>query len=194
MSNHFVWIMCRASGVAALILVSASVGVGLSVSGRLMKGRGGDLGVRGGDLHAIHEALSIAALAMIALHGLSLLADSYFHPSIADLAIPFQRNYREPYMAIGIIGGWGVTLLGLSYYARRLIGVQRWRVLHRCTLAAWVLIVIHTLGEGSDSGEGWFLAVVVVTILPIAVLTLVRSIGGRRSRYGRPVAARRDVS
>jgi sulfoxide reductase heme-binding subunit YedZ len=194
MSNHFVWITCRASGVAAMILVSAAVGVGVSISGRLTRGRGPDLDVRGADLHVTHEALSLAAFAMIALHGLSLLADSYFHPSLAALVVPLQRNYREPFMAIGIVGGWATILLGSSYYVRRLLGGRRWRLVHRFTVLAWVLIVIHAVGEGSDAGEAWFVAVMVVTIVPTVLLLSMRILGLRRMRMGRSVAVRRTAS
>ena len=113
---------------------------------------------RGADLKVIHEALSIATLAAIALHALSLLGDSYFHPTIVDLTIPFASGYREPYMALGIIAGWGLFLFGLSFYARKRIGIARWKVIHRFTALAWMLGVIHTLGEGSDAGRTWFLA------------------------------------
>lgn len=176
MDGHFAWVTCRAAGVAALILVSASVGVGLSMTGRLVRSS------RGADLRVIHEALSIAALAMIALHALSLLADSYFHPTIADLAIPFERNYREPYMGIGIIGGWATIVLGLSVYVRQVVRMPWWKVLHRCTVLAWVMSVVHALGEGSDRGEGWFIAVVVVTIVPTVVVIFIRVSAAGRPR------------
>ncbi len=173
LSSNVFWITARAAGLAALVLVSASVGVGVALSGRLDTSSGSDLRIA-------HEALSLAAFAMIALHVLALLEDSYFHPSIADIAIPVQLDYREPYMAIGIIGGWGTILLGLSYYIRGLIGIARWKVLHRLTGVAWVLSVIHTLGEGSDSGAAWFIAVVVLTVLPTVLLILVRLSNKRR--------------
>ena len=115
--SHVFWITSRAAGIVALILTSASVGVGLSMSGRLVKGRGPDLRVT-------HEALAIAAIAAIALHGAALLGDSYFHPGIADLLIPFVRNYKEPYMALGIVAGWWFVVLGLSFYLRQRIGVE----------------------------------------------------------------------
>jgi sulfoxide reductase heme-binding subunit YedZ len=173
LSANVIWITARAAGIAALVLVSASVGAGVALSGRLDTASGSDLRVA-------HEALSLAAFAMIALHVLALFEDSYFHPSIADIAIPVQLNYREPYMAIGIIGGWGTILLGLSYYIRGSIGIARWKILHRLTALAWVLSVIHTLGEGSDSGAAWFIAVVVLTVLPTVLLILVRLSNRRR--------------
>ena len=172
-SSHVFWIASRATGISALVLVSASVGTGVALSGRLDPASGSDLRIA-------HEALSLAAFAMIALHVVSLFEDSYFHPSIADLAVPVLLNYREPYMAIGIFGGWGTLLLGLSYYVRRRIGIARWKALHRLTAVAWVLSVIHTLGEGTDGGDGWFVAIVVLTVAPTLLLILVRISNSRR--------------
>ncbi|MEA2154289.1 MAG: hypothetical protein QOE11_429, partial [Solirubrobacteraceae bacterium] len=37
--DHFFWITSRAAGIAALLLASAAVGLGLALSGRLAKGR-----------------------------------------------------------------------------------------------------------------------------------------------------------
>jgi sulfoxide reductase heme-binding subunit YedZ len=174
--SHVFWVTSRAAGIVALILASLSVGVGVSMSGRLIKRRGPDLRV-------IHEALAIATIAAIALHAVALLGDSYFHPGVADLLIPFVRNYKEPYMALGIIAGWGFVVFGLSYYLRARIGVARWRVIHRFTALAWVLGVIHTLGEGTDAGRAWFLLIVATATIPTLVLVLAR-MTPRRGRAG----------
>jgi sulfoxide reductase heme-binding subunit YedZ len=166
-STQFFWITSRAAGTVALLLASASVGVGLAISGRFGRARGGDLRVT-------HEALSLAALAALAVHALSLLFDAYFHPTIADLLIPFHMNYREPYMAIGIISGWLMVIFGLSYYARDRIGISRWKALHRLTALAWILGVVHALGEGTDAGAPWFVAVVAIAVVPPALLLFTR--------------------
>ena len=59
-----------------------------------------------------------------------------------------------------------MLLLGLSYYARARIGVQRWRVLHRFTALAWLLGLVHALGEGTDAGQTWFLAMTAIVVAP----------------------------
>jgi sulfoxide reductase heme-binding subunit YedZ len=169
LTTHFFWITSRAAGTVALVLASASVGVGLAISGRFGKGRGPELRIT-------HEALSLAAIAALVLHAVTLLGDTYFHPTIADLVIPFHMNYKEPYMAIGIIGGWGMIIFGLSYYVRNRIGINRWKMLHRLSAVAWILGVVHTLGEGSDAGETWFLAVVGIAVIPVALLLIARMI------------------
>ena len=57
---HLFWITSRAAGGAALLLSSASVALGLMMSSR---GKIGDKG----DLRAVHEAISLTTLAMVAL-------------------------------------------------------------------------------------------------------------------------------
>ncbi len=164
---HIYWIISRAAGSAALVLASLSVCVGLSMGGRFLKRRGPDLRVT-------HEALSLATIAALLVHGLSLLGDAYLHPSILDVSVPFVSDYRAPWMAMGLVGGWAMILLGLSYYFRGKIGPARWRVLHRFTALAWLFGLAHSLGEGSDAGEAWFLIMVAVVTVPVLALMVVR--------------------
>jgi methionine sulfoxide reductase heme-binding subunit len=167
---HLYWITSRAAGIAALVLSSVSVCIGLLMGGRLLKGRGPDLRVT-------HEALSLATLVALAVHGLTLLGDSFMHPSLGDIAVPFLSSYRTFWTSTGIIAFWALLLLGLSYYARTRIGVQRWRKLHRFTAVAWLLGVAHSLGEGTDAGQTWFLAMTAIVVLPAIGLLLFRWLG-----------------
>jgi sulfoxide reductase heme-binding subunit YedZ len=164
---HLYWITSRAAGTVALVLSSVAVCVGLSIGGRLLKGRGPDLRVT-------HEALSLATIAAIVVHALTLLGDSFLHPSILDISIPFESSYKAPWMTIGIVAGWAMILLGLSYYFRARIGQERWRTLHRFTALAWVLGLAHSLGEGTDAGQAWFLAMTAIVVLGVIVLMVMR--------------------
>ncbi len=167
---HLFWITSRAAGIAALVLSSVSVSAGLLMSGRLRR-------VSRPDLRVVHEALSLATLAAIAVHGLTLLGDAYLHPSLGDIAIPFLGGYRTFWTGTGIIAFWALALLGFSYYARRHIGAQRWRKLHRFTALAWLLGVAHSLGSGTDAGQAWFLAMTALVVLPPLALLGVRHLG-----------------
>lgn len=121
-------------------------------------------------LRTTHEALSLATLAALAVHALSLLGDSFLRPSLADLAIPFVGPYRPVWTAAGIIAGYGLAALSLSYYARARIGVARWKKLHRYIAVFWLLGVVHMLGAGTDAGEVWFLVLAAIVVLPPLVL------------------------
>jgi sulfoxide reductase heme-binding subunit YedZ len=172
---HLFWITSRAAGIAALILSSISVSVGLLMGGRLIKRRGADLRVT-------HEALSLATLAALAVHGLTLIGDGFLHLSLADIAVPFLSGYKTLWTSTGIIAFWALLILGLSYYARTKIGVQRWRKLHRFTALAWVLGIVHSLGEGTDAGQTWFLAMTAVVVLPALALLVSRHLSPPRAR------------
>jgi sulfoxide reductase heme-binding subunit YedZ len=170
---HLYWLTSRAAGIAALLLSSLSVSVGLLMGGRLLKGRGPDL-------RATHEALSLATLGALLVHGLALLGDGFLHPSFADVSLPLASGYKTFWTTTGIVAFWAMLILGLSYYARARIGMQRWRRLHRFTALAWILGLVHSLGEGTDAGQTWFLAMTALVVLPALVLLAVRWLGAAR--------------
>lgn len=165
--HHVFWITSRAAGSAALLLTSASVVFGLMIG----SGRGG---IDRRDLRTVHEALSLTALAMVALHGLSLLGDAYLHPGLTGIAVPFAGSYRPLWTGLGIVAGYGLAALGLSYYLRDRIGVARWKRLHRLTAVFWLLATGHTLGAGTDAGQAWFLIMVGALAIPAAALLALR--------------------
>jgi sulfoxide reductase heme-binding subunit YedZ len=167
---HLFWIASRAAGSAALLLSSVSVSVGLLMSGRLVKRRGIDLRVA-------HEALSLATIAALLVHGLTLLGDGFLNLSLGEVAVPFLGSYKTLWTTTGIVAFWMMLALGLSYYARARIGVQRWRMLHRFTALAWILGIVHSLGEGTDAGQTWFLAMTAIVVLPALGLLLTRWLG-----------------
>jgi sulfoxide reductase heme-binding subunit YedZ len=176
---HLFWITSRAAGGAALLLASASVALGLMMSSK----RGG---ANKRDLRALHEALSLTTLAMVALHGLALLGDSFLNPGLTGIAVPFASAYRPAWTGLGIIAGYGLGALGLSYYLRDRIGAARWRRVHRLTAVFWLLAVVHTIGAGSDASQVWFLALSGALVIPAALLLTLRWAG--RAETPQPAA------
>ncbi len=178
LTPHLFWITSRAAGFAALVLASLSVSFGLLMSTKLLKGRTTDL-------RAAHDTLALATIVAILVHGVTLLGDSFLHPSIADIAIPFVSSYKTFWTSLGIVSGWSLVLLGLSYYARRYVGAVRWRKLHRFTALAWLAGLVHALGEGTDAGQIWFLAMIALVAIPALALLATRL---AQSGAGRPAA------
>ncbi len=164
---HLFWITSRAAGIAALLLASASVTLGLMMSSK----RRSD-GKR--DFRALHEALSLATLAMVAIHGLSLLGDRFLNPGLAGIAIPLAGPYRPLWTGIGIVASYGLAALGISYYFRNRLGAARWRRLHRLTAVFWLLAIVHTIKAGSDAAQPWFLILGGTLVAPAAILLILR--------------------
>jgi sulfoxide reductase heme-binding subunit YedZ len=164
---HLFWITSRAAGIAALLFASLSVGIGVAMATGSARRR-----IR--DPRALHEALSLATLAALAVHAVSLLGDSYLAPSLADVSLPFVSDYHRGWMTLGILAGWTTVLLGLSYYARARIGVARWRAAHRFTALAWLAGTAHALGMGTDADQPWFLLAAGAVVLPSVALLALR--------------------
>ena len=92
--------------------------------------------------------------------------DSYLSPSLADITIPFVSGYDRVWTTTGIVAGWMLIVLGLSYYARGRIGVARWRSLHYHRALAWLLGVSTGCSRGPTLGTAWFLISTLAVVLP----------------------------
>jgi methionine sulfoxide reductase heme-binding subunit len=167
--DHIWWLASRASGAVALALITISVGIGLTMAGKIMRAPG-----RARVLTAIHEQTALAGLVAIAIHGITLLGDAFLHPGIAGITVPGAIGYRPLWTGLGIVGGYLAAALGLSFYFRRRIGTRLWRRAHRATIVVYALAVIHTLGAGTDAASPWLRAWMLLTVPPIAGLFLFR--------------------
>jgi sulfoxide reductase heme-binding subunit YedZ len=184
-THHVWWLLSRSAGITALVLVSVSVLIGLTLAAGLAGPP-----ARRRALVAVHEHSALASLVAIALHGVTLLGDSFLRPGLTGIAIPFAIEYRPVYVGLGIIGGYLAALLGLSFYARRRIGGKRWRKLHRATPVVYALGLIHTLGAGTDAGSTWLRAFMLSTAFAATGLLAARL---RKKPPRRPVPATKTV-
>jgi sulfoxide reductase heme-binding subunit YedZ len=167
---HIFWVLSRGAGIAAIVFAGLSVSIGL------LCGRGMPFPRlrKQLELKPLHEALSIATIVLVAAHGLILLGDPWLNPGPAGISIPFVMSYRPLWTGVGIIAGYGLALLGLSYYLRRWIGPSRWRIAHRFIVLFWMLGLVHTFGAGTDATQPWVWLPVALTSSPALALLLVR--------------------
>ena len=163
------WVTARAAGIAALLAASLAASVGLTAAIKPSFTRGKRI-----ELNAAHEAISVATMSLIVLHGVSIFLDPWLKPGVTGVLVPFTIDYRPVAVALGQIAAVGMIGLGLAYYARARIGTQRWRKLHRFTSAFWVLAVAHGLLAGTDAGEWWFIAALGLPVIAAAALLAAR--------------------
>jgi sulfoxide reductase heme-binding subunit YedZ len=169
LSQYVWWLASRASGVVALLLVTASVLLGLTMASKLVRVRGA-----APVMLKVHEQTALAGLVAIAVHGIALLGDPWLNPGVRGVLVPFTMDFKPAFTGLGIVAGYLAALLGLSFYARRRVGAKLWRKLHRASVLVWLLGVVHTLGSGTDAGSTWLRAVIITTGLPIVVLFALR--------------------
>jgi sulfoxide reductase heme-binding subunit YedZ len=177
LQTHGWWLASRASGLLALVLVTISVGIGLTMAGKVMRRPG-----LSRKLLAIHEHTAVAGIVAIAVHGITLLGDPWLNPGIGGIAIPFSMSFRPLFTGLGVVAGYLAALLGLSFYFRRRIGARLWRKAHRATVVVYLLGLVHAFGAGTDASTVWFRWWVVLTAPPIAGLFAYRVLSSQRKK------------
>lgn len=187
--DYLWWLVSRASGIIALVLVSLSVLMGLAMATRVIRRPG----LRRAAAR-LHEHVALVALAAIGTHGLSLLGDTWLKPGWRGIAVPFALAYRPQFTGLGIIAGYLVVLLGPSFYLRRRIGARRWRRLHPLMLAAWIMAAVHTVGSGSDAHRLWLRAIIAAPGVPIVYLLVLRLVGREQRGRARERTPRRPAA
>ena len=174
-AEHAWWLASRASGIVAMLLMTAAVFLGLTLSTRVLKGPGVSRW-----LSAAHEQAALGSLVAVAIHGVTLLGDPFLTPGIAGISVPFAGDFKPLWVGIGIVGGYLSALVGLTFYARKRIGVKRWRKLHRLTIVGYAMSVVHTIGAGTDFQPGsWPMLALIAPVGPIAVLFTQRMLASR---------------
>lgn len=185
LQSHGWWLASRASGLVALVLVTISVTLGLTMAGKVMRRPG-----LSKKLMAIHEQTALAGLVAIAVHGIALLGDPWLHPGVSGIAIPFTMGFRPLFTGLGIVGGYMAALLGLSYYVRRRIGAKLWRKAHRATVVVWLLGLVHAIGAGTDASAVWFRWWVIATTPIVGGLFVYRVLSARAKKQARAARPR----
>jgi methionine sulfoxide reductase heme-binding subunit len=161
-SQQVFWFASQALGIVAILLLGISVALGLAMSSRILRRPG-----LPATLKRFHEASTLVTLGLIAGHAGLLLFDGYLRPGLAGISLPFALSYRPAFTGIGIIAGWLALILGLSFYARKRIGVRTWRSLHRFTMLVYLLALGHIIGAGTHGRSWWMLAMLSALTTPI---------------------------
>jgi hypothetical protein len=181
------WTLARAGGVVAYLLLSASVVLGLVLSGGWRTPEWPRFIAKG-----VHEHLTLAALVFTIIHGLAVWLDPFLHVGLTDVLVPLAIAYRPVWVALGIVAGYLMLALWLSERIRPWIGYRAWRALHFASFAAYVLATGHGLASGTDTTTWWAFAMYALSVSGVLVLLLGRlavSPGGMRAKAGFGAAA-----
>lgn len=148
------WYLTRGTGVVALILLTLSLALGIANVLRMRVPNAPRFVTLG-----IHRSASLLAVAFVAVHVLTTVADGYVPISLASAVIPFSSGYRAFWVGLGAIAFDLLLALVVTSVLRRRVGYRVWRFVHWAAYACWPVAFVHALGTGSDVGSGWLTAI-----------------------------------
>jgi DMSO/TMAO reductase YedYZ heme-binding membrane subunit len=146
------WILARASGLLAYLLLTAAI-----LAGIVLKARPFGRAIRPAVVTDVHRFVALLGLGALALHGTTLVLDGAVDITPAALVVPGLVPYRPIWVTLGVVAGELMLLVYVSFSVRRRIGTRAWRRLHWITYLVFGLATCHGLAAGSDSDRSWAL-------------------------------------
>jgi sulfoxide reductase heme-binding subunit YedZ len=170
------WLIARAAGLVAFALLTVSVTLGLMVSTKLMKPPWQK------KLFGWHQTLIWTGLAMLALHGGAIILDPVMRFGVTAVVVPGTAPWRPITVAAGIVAGYLMLALAVSFRVRRRIGQRRWRLLHYASFLAFALALGHALHAGTDLTGTTGVVFAAIVLAPVLWLTFARILMPRAAR------------
>ncbi|MEZ0090757.1 ferric reductase-like transmembrane domain-containing protein [Streptacidiphilus sp. EB129] len=160
------WYATRAGGTVALVLLTATVALGVAVGGRHAP-----RSVARFEISTLHRNLSVLTLVFLALHIVTAILDSFVHLGWLITVLPFTASYRTLWLGLGTVAFDLLLAIAATSAVRLRIGQRRWKAVHWLAYASWPVAVFHAAGTGTDTTAplqlavyGCCLAVVVVAV------------------------------
>jgi methionine sulfoxide reductase heme-binding subunit len=169
------WLLARATGLTAYVLVTCSV-----LAGLVLKSRPFGRALKPATVTDLHRFLALLSLGTVALHGFALVLDSTVQISLAALIVPGLSPYRPVAVALGVVAAELMLLVYASFPLRRRIGGRAWRRLHWATYAIFAAATAHGVLAGTDAA--WTRQLYVGSVGAVAAATAWRAIAPRAAK------------
>jgi hypothetical protein len=163
------WYLARGTGAVSLILLTASVVLGILGPLRFAAPRWPRFAI-----DSLHRDVSLLVLVVLAVHIVTSVLDSFAPIKLTDAVIPFVSAYRPLWMGLGALAFDLLVALVITSLLRRRIGYSGWRAIHWLAYASWPVAVLHGLGTGSDTKVWWMLILTVICVAAVAVACWIR--------------------
>lgn len=147
------WYATRATGLAALVLLTASVVLGVLTSVRLARQAWPRFVTV-----ALHRNVSLLAVTFTGLHVVTTVTDPYASISVVSAVVPFTSPYRRIWLGLGAVAFDLLLAVLITSLFRVRVGLRAWRLVHWAGYLCWPVALIHAVGAGTDGAARWVLA------------------------------------
>ena len=164
LTSPYFWYLVRGSGAVSLVLLTASLALGVAVAMRWSGRPGTRLVVEG-----MHRNISLLVMLFLGIHVATSVLDSFVHITLVDSVVPFTSSYQPLWLGLGALSLDILIALIATSLLRDRIGYPVWRLIHWSAYACWPVAFLHSIAIGTDSTQWWLIAVYVATALAVVV-------------------------
>ena len=163
------WYASRATGVVALLLLTAVLVLGILVNrqGRLP-------GLPRFAVTSLHRNISLLAVAFIAVHVVTAVLDTYVNIPILAGVVPFASGYERVWLALGAVSFDIMLAMIITSLLRGRLNRTLWRAVHLLAYLSWPVAFAHSIGSSRDLQHGWLLDLGIACALIVAAAAIWR--------------------
>ena len=163
------WYASRATGIVALVLLTAVLVLGILVNrqGRLP-------GLPRFAVTDIHRNLSLLSVAFITIHVVTAVLDTYVHIPLLSAVIPFASGYERLWLGLGAVSLDIMLAMIVTSLLRGRMNRLLWRAIHLLAYASWPVAFAHSIGSSTDLQHGWMLDLAIGCAMIVAVAVIWR--------------------
>jgi Ferric reductase like transmembrane component len=167
------WYLTRSTGVVSLLLLTASVSLGvIDVS------RWSSPGWPRFVVDSLHRRVSLLVLVFLGLHIVTSALDSFAPIALVDAVLPFIGSYRPFWLGLGAVAFDLLLAVAITSLLRERLGHRAWRITHWLAYACWPIALLHGLGTGSDVKSAWSLGLTAICVVAVAIAVCARALAG----------------
>ena len=167
------WYLTRGTGLVTLVLLTASVVLGI-----VQVQRWAPPGSPRFVFVTLHRTISLMVLALLAVHIVTAVLDSFAPIRLVDAIVPFAGRYRPLWLGLGALAFDLLLAVIVTSLVRHRLGLRAWRGVHWLAYACWPIALVHGWGTGSDARTGWMLFTTLGCAAAVAVAGSWRLAGG----------------
>ncbi len=175
-SNIALWYAARGTGIVAILLLTASVVLGILGPLRVSSS-----GWPRFALALLHRNVALLTATFLVVHIGSSVIDRYAGIGWMDAFLPFGSVYKPFWLGLGAAAFDLVIALIATSLLRPWINARLWRLVHWVAYVCWPVAMVHSLGTGTDTRKGWMLVVLAGCLGAVGIAALVRLSRGSRS-------------
>lgn len=169
------WYTTRATGLITLLLLTASVLLGLLTAGRFASLSWPRFLTQG-----LHRNVSLLVLVFLALHVGTTVVDTYTNISLAAAFVPFASSYKAAWLSLGAVALDLMLALVVTSLLRDRLGYRSWRRVHWLAYACWPVAVAHGVGIGTDRRTTWVVALDLACVAAVLTAAAWRATAARK--------------
>jgi methionine sulfoxide reductase heme-binding subunit len=153
-SNKALWYTARGTGFVAVIMLTASVALGILTSVRWSAPRWPRFVTS-----TLHKNISLLSVVFLATHIATTLIDPVSPVHLLNAIVPFTGSYRPLGIGLGVVAVDLLAALVVTSLLKQRIGYRIWRAVHWSAYACWPVAMLHGLNSGTDAATLWARAV-----------------------------------